>query len=119
MTRPLFNVSLDSELRRHLANAVRAYEVTRRQNGLYGLPPVLGEFNRAVLTDYATEGHSATDTGGLPVDHEDAIYVSTELAARLLGVSKRTVARRIQDGSLPSVLLGGRRLISRETLKGL
>ena len=115
----LFTVALDDELRTHLANAVRVYSAARRRDGLYGLPPVLAEFQRDVLSDSAIEGQEVTDSAGLVVGDDDAIYVGVDVAARLLNVSRRTVARRVSDGSLPSLLLGGRRLIRREDLKGL
>ena len=39
--------------------------------------------------------------------------------AEALGTSRAWVYRRIDDGTLPSVLLGGRRLVRHETLEAL
>ena len=113
----LFTVALDDELRDHLRRAVAVYEAERRRNGLYGLPAVVADFRRSVLLDDATDSQEGTDTGGLVVGGDDALYVGSAAAANLLGVSRRTLSRRIADGSVPSVVLGGRRLIRRSDIE--
>jgi excisionase family DNA binding protein len=40
-------------------------------------------------------------------------------AARIIGISRTSIYRRIQAGDLPSTLIGGRRLILREDLLAL
>lgn len=40
-------------------------------------------------------------------------------AADALGVSRATIHAWVKDGTIPSVKLGGRRLIRRSTLEGL
>lgn len=42
---------------------------------------------------------------------------SMKEAAEILCVSLRTVARQVGDGSLPSVLIGRRRLVRRDALR--
>ena len=46
----------------------------------------------------------------------DSAFMTTAETAELLRVSERTVARRIADGSIPSVKVAGRRLVRREDL---
>jgi excisionase family DNA binding protein len=44
-------------------------------------------------------------------------YLRAGAIARLSGASVRTVRRRIADGTLPSVKVGGLRLVSRKVLE--
>lgn len=44
-------------------------------------------------------------------------YLRPRLVAELLDVAERTVRRWIADGTLPSVKVGGARLIARTTLE--
>jgi len=115
----LFTVALDDDLRRYLADAVRVYEVERRRNGLYGLPKPLAEFREAVLVDTARNGQETTDLDVSVVTDQDQIMVSVAAAAHILGLSERTVSRRLHDGSLPSTKLGRRRLIPVKYLQEL
>ena len=48
--------------------------------------------------------------------HITPLLVGVEEAARILGVSKRTLYHLIAEGSLPSVRIRGRRLLRLETL---
>lgn len=44
-------------------------------------------------------------------DEERPLTVSVDKAARLIDVSRRTMERWVSEGTIPSVLIGGRRLI--------
>ncbi len=44
-------------------------------------------------------------------------YLRADEISQLLGLSTRTIRRWIADGTLPSVKLGGARLIARATLE--
>jgi excisionase family DNA binding protein len=46
-------------------------------------------------------------------------FLSRAEAARRLGLSVQSVRRRVNDGSLPSVKVGGRRLIPRAAIDAL
>ena len=43
-------------------------------------------------------------------------YLRAREIAELLGVDVRTIRRRIKDGTLPSVRVGGARLVARDDL---
>ena len=47
----------------------------------------------------------------------DPIMIGQREAARVLGLSERTLSKLIADGDIPSIRLGGRRLFSVEALK--
>jgi excisionase family DNA binding protein len=47
----------------------------------------------------------------------DLAFLRPRLVAELLGVTERTVRRWIADGTLPSVKVGGARLIARDALE--
>jgi excisionase family DNA binding protein len=49
----------------------------------------------------------------------DPVTVPLPTAANALGVSKSTVQRRINDGKLKTILLGGRRLVLVSSIKSL
>lgn len=51
------------------------------------------------------------------MENADDRLVSLKEVADTLCVSLRTVCRLVADGDLPSVLIGRRRLIRRETLR--
>lgn|GEM_PF-934705 len=53
------------------------------------------------------------------LDPLDRIAVGVKEAAALLSVSVRTIHRMAKNGSIPSVLLEGRRVFSVEALKQL
>ena len=82
------------------------------RNGSAYPPPVL-----ALLVEMAARrGHVGPElvprgTPGGPL----AVPYAT--AAELLGISARTVRRRVADGSLPSVRIGSRRLVSVPALR--
>lgn len=50
------------------------------------------------------------------LEHENLLYSVPDAAEMLGGISVRSVNRYMKDGLLPSVKLGGRRLIPREGL---
>ncbi len=45
-----------------------------------------------------------------------AVFLRPRQIAELLGITERTVRRWIAEGTLPSVKLGGARLVARSTL---
>lgn len=49
--------------------------------------------------------------------HED--YISTGEAAKMIGVSYRTLQRYIEKNVIPSVKVGGKRLIKRSDIEKL
>jgi len=65
----------------------------------------------------ADEGGTLPGTLGEPAIQTDAsmgpFLLNQRQAAALLGISPRTLARRSADGTIPSFLIGRRRLYSR------
>ena len=52
----------------------------------------------------------------MPVTSQPLLLNVTQVAA-MMGVSDRTIWRRIREGALPAVRLGGRVLVKREDLE--
>lgn len=99
------------------AHLLVALELLRRwlreQGERGGLPPELEALDaalRSTRTATSRQGPTTVDGSGEVNDGApvDPILLSFGQAARLLGCSKRTVERRVDDGSIPVVDLGGR-----------
>ena len=59
------------------------------------------------------------DDAGSATTALDPVWVSPREGERLIGVSHSTIYRFINDGTLRSVVIGGRRLIAYESIKAL
>lgn len=64
----------------------------------------------------ATPGGEASIPGTKDVSAMWSFLLSQREAAELLGISPRTLARRSADGTIPSFLIGRRRVYSRVRL---
>lgn len=53
------------------------------------------------------------------MDNSHRRFLSVRETCDELGISRPTLNRRFADGSIPSVRLGGKRLILRETIEGI
>jgi excisionase family DNA binding protein len=49
----------------------------------------------------------------------EALVISRPEAAQLLGISVPTLDRRLRDGDIPSIKLGGRRLVPRTAIDAI
>lgn len=112
-------VSLDPGGERQLLAALRIYMAQQRRNGVV-LHPDLLELMRSVEARSGQERpriappSAAPDTAAMP-----PILVDYAAAALALGVSVRTVRRRVAEGRLPTVTLGRARRIPTSALLDL
>lgn len=53
-----------------------------------------------------------------PLSNEKLLYSIAE-SATILSVSEPTIHRRVADGTLPTIRIGRRRLVSRSTLEAI
>lgn len=99
----------------HLARAIENYERTCRQNGAR-LPVALRELHD-VLTVSGGQERPTLETGPV-VSDSDAMSLlhDYDQAARLLGLSERTVRRLVSEGDLRAVEVGRLRRIHRDDL---
>jgi excisionase family DNA binding protein len=109
-------LDLDEAERLHLAAALRDRDRALRRDGR-SLPPRLAELAAGLLrTQAATSGRNSRSPTKA-TDAEPEWLMSAGDAARLLGVSVRTVRRRAATGALPSVRDGNRRRYERTALQ--
>lgn len=102
--------------RLHLAAALRD-RARRLQRDGRTLPPRLTELAAGLLRpDAATTGHNSPRPAAAP-QHDGALLCGAAEAARLLGISVRTLRRRAATGQVPSVIDGGRRRYQRTALQ--
>lgn len=95
----------------------------RREFGRDGLPtPEIVDVFTKGMSGFAArecpELPTIAEIGAL-LDHRrmDALLLSVQRAAEVLGLGRRTVARMVSNGDLPSVKVGGRTLIRRSDLE--
>jgi excisionase family DNA binding protein len=117
-------VIVGESLRLAIVSALRGHEATLRRNGVRPREELL-ELLDLLLgchegTNLAIEWRAA-DAGNAPPGRvmSNPLAVDTAEAARLLGVSARTVKRLIASGDIPSTTVGRRRLIDREVLEAM
>lgn len=111
---------VSESLRLRLAAGLKLHLADQRRNGLAPSDEVLD------LLDLLLSGHEGTELviGWRVSDAEGVLSwtgavpaaVDAESAARLLGVSVKTVRRRIAAGTLPSSRVGRRVLIPRDVI---
>lgn len=99
-------LSLDDRTRGHLARAIAEHLGWCRRNAI-AAPPEL-----SALLDTLT-ARSGQERPNSPGDEPlgDGVCVNYETAARMLGVSERTVRRMVADGKLTVLPVGRRRLV--------
>ncbi|MFJ5638570.1 helix-turn-helix domain-containing protein [Streptomyces sp. NPDC093223] len=101
----------------HLAAALRDHARALRRDGRT-LPPRLAELASGLLrSEPASSGRNSPRSAGSSQDQPSGLLVSAGEAARLLGVSSRTVSRRAASGALSSVRDGNRRRYERAALQ--
>ena len=49
----------------------------------------------------------------------ESLTVTVDVAGKMLGISRPTAFKRVNDGSIPSIRLGGRILISKARLEAM
>ncbi len=104
---PLLAALIGPELAGHVATALLGY---RRALAAVGRPAPPGM--DVLLTDLAVAVRNGQPRDGslLPGDAQPVMLTTTE-TADALRVSARTLRRRLADGSVASVMVGGRRLV--------
>lgn len=110
----LLDLAGRDEVALHLVEAVGNYIAKYELNGR-SAPAELS----ALLDVLRDRGRQGTPNVASGVAGVERLSVSTQEAAALLGVSPRTVERRISAGVLPSTKLGGCRLIPLRALREL
>lgn len=114
---------LGESLRLRIASGLKLYVADLRRNGTMPAREVLDtldvllsgpEGTELALEWQAREGESATWASRISPAAVDAVQ-----AARALGVSVKTVRRRIAAGDIPSSRVGRRVLIPREAIEDL
>jgi excisionase family DNA binding protein len=102
--------------RLHLAAALRDRQRALRRDGRT-LPPRLTELAAGLIGPQAATAGRKSPTPATTTKVGDAWLMSGSQAARLLGVSDRTLRRRAAAGDIPSVLDGNHRRYRRTDLE--
>jgi excisionase family DNA binding protein len=107
-------IALDEASRRHLLDAIHRHASWVRERG-FPLPPALAALALQLAAESGQQRSEGDhDAGG--DDYRDRELLDYTSAARVLGVSDRTVRRLVRDGRLKSARIGRRQLISRQAL---
>ena len=102
-------------LRQHLRRMLLVYEGDLRRNGV-SLPPELGELLQLVTT--ANGGHIRGDRVTIAPRRAEAVLMTYDQAAEMLGRSPRTVRRMVARRQLRAVGSGsGRRIPAAEVAR--
>ena len=113
-------VLLDHETAGHVVIALREHRARLRELG-YAIPQQVDDLEQHVAALLSAPVASNGDT--LPDGLREAASVDRMVtiaqAARRLGLSERTVERRVRSGEIPSVKIGGSRRIAQAELRRL
>lgn len=122
MTAPAVAVVLDAHLAGHVAVAMRRHEVDLRRHR-EPVPDGFAELLDALLATAQRSGAVISGQGRSildgPDESADAALVTVPQAAAELELSVSTVRRRIADGTIASVAIGGARRIPRTEITRL
>ena len=114
-------VDLDEWTAAHAAAAIRAHRGAMRRGG-HPVPGALADLEQA-LTAAAKRGQSRTVPAVPDVSADaapmNALTLTYDQAATLLGRSARTVRRMVDRGDLEAVRVGGRRMVRRADVERL
>lgn len=110
-------ILLGGDTAAHVAAALAGWSRTLLAGG-HKVPPDVEKLRQYAVAAARQPGDSARQTGaaGCRCDHTQPMRHSYRQAARIAGVSVRTLQRRAADGTLPTLRDGGRVLIAADDL---